>query len=441
MTNFSDPHPPTRRVGGQRLLMMPLLNLFAPGLAQLKFGFKILGIVALSISVMSWALLIALAALALTNTNKLIEIATGPNYLLALLWCCAIWLFVSIAVWVASLYSLKKSPVNPRQKTLLVILSTVVVLIQIFASAWAFSVVQAQQQLLSAVFTDTKTTQITSSNSEENISQPSNLTLVNGRVNILLLGGDAGAGRWGLRPDSISVVSINAETGDTSIIGVPRNLQNAQFIASSPLYGPFPNGYDCGQACLISYLYTYGAGHPGLYPDSANAGISAMQDAVQGSVGIEIPYVVLIDMAGFSSLVDSLGGVNVCIPQETLAQDMTTVFSAGCQHLNGQQALLYSRTRYDSNDYGRMAKQRLVQQALLDQLQPLNVLMKFKEIASRGGEYISTNIPQDQVAAFVELGLKMKGKPATAVELVPPVIDVTAPDFSTINQLVTEALK
>lgn len=70
--------------------MMPVLNLFAPGLAQLKLGFKILGIVALSISVMSWALLIALATLALTNMNKLIEIATGPNYLLALLWCCAI---------------------------------------------------------------------------------------------------------------------------------------------------------------------------------------------------------------------------------------------------------------------------------------------------------------------------------------------------------------
>lgn len=441
MANFSDPPTPKVRVGIQNLFMMPLLNLFAPGLAQLKLGFKILGIVALSISVMSWALLIALATLALTNKNKLIEIATVPTYLSALLWCCAIWLVVSIAVWVASLYSLKNSPVNPRQKTLLVILSTVVVLIQIFASAWAFSVVQAQQQLLSAVFTDTKTPQKTTSNSEETISQPSNLTLVNGRVNILLLGGDAGAGRWGLRPDSISVVSINAETGDTTIIGVPRNLQNAQFINSSPLYGPFPNGYDCGQACLISYLYTYGAGHPGLYPDSADAGISAMQDTVQGSVGIEIPYVVLIDMAGFSSLVDSLGGVNVCIPQETLAQDMSTVFAAGCQHLNGQQALLYSRTRYDSNDYGRMAKQRLVQQALLDQLQPLNVLLKFKEIASHGGEYISTNIPQDQVAAFVELGLKMKGKPVTTVELVPPVIDVTAPDFSTINQLVTEALK
>lgn len=441
MANFSDPPTPKVRVGIQNLFMMPLLNLFAPGLAQVKLGFRILGIVALSISVMSWALLIALATLALTNKNKLIEIATGPNYLLALLWCCAIWLVVSIAVWVASLYSLKKSPVNPGQQKLLVLLSTIVVVIQIFASAWAFSVVQAQQQLLSSVFTDTKTHQNTSSNSEQNTSQPTNLTLVNGRVNILLLGGDAGADRWGLRPDSISVVSINAETGDTAIIGVPRNLQNAQFIASSPLYGPFPDGYDCGQACLISYLFTYGAGHPGLYPDSANAGISAMQDAVQGSVDMEIPYVVLIDMAGFSSLVNSLGGVNVCIPQETLAQDMSTVFAAGCQHLNGQQALLYSRTRYDSNDYGRMAKQRLVQQALLDQLQPLNVLLKFKEIASHGGEYISTNIPQDQVAAFVELGLKMKGKPATTVELVPPVIDVTAPDFSTINQLVTQALK
>ena len=67
---------------------------------------------------------------------------------------------------------------------------------------------------------------------------------VDGRYNVLLLGGDAGADRTGLRPDSISVASIDAETGQTTIIGIPRNLYNAPFRKGSPLYGPYPDGYD-----------------------------------------------------------------------------------------------------------------------------------------------------------------------------------------------------
>src|SRR5690606_5759765 len=69
---------------------------------------------------------------------------------------------------------------------------------------------------------------------------------IDGRYNILLLGGDAGPDRLGLRPDSISVVSIEAATGAATIFGVPRNLEYSPFAAGSPLYGPFPNGYDCG---------------------------------------------------------------------------------------------------------------------------------------------------------------------------------------------------
>ena len=47
-----------------------------------------------------------------------------------------------------------------------------------------------------------------------------------GRYNILLLGGDSGADRWGLRPDSISVASIDEETGRAILFGLPRNMKN-----------------------------------------------------------------------------------------------------------------------------------------------------------------------------------------------------------------------
>ena len=66
---------------------------------------------------------------------------------------------------------------------------------------------------------------------------------VDGRYNILLLGGDAGPDRDGLRPDSISVVSVDAETGQAVTIGLPRNLESVPFAEGSPLADAYPEGY------------------------------------------------------------------------------------------------------------------------------------------------------------------------------------------------------
>ena len=63
-----------------------------------------------------------------------------------------------------------------------------------------------------------------------------------GRYNVLLPGGDAGAGRWGLRPDSITVASIDAETGRTVLIGLPRNLEDFPFREGSVMAEQFPPG-------------------------------------------------------------------------------------------------------------------------------------------------------------------------------------------------------
>lgn len=262
-----------------------------------------------------------------------------------------------------------------------------------------------------------------------------------GRVNILLLGGDAGPGRWGLRPDSISVVSLDLSTAQTTIIGVPRNLQQAPFVEDSPLYGPWPNGYDCGPKCLISYLFTYASGRPGLYPGAANPGVEATRDAVEGVLGIKIPYAVLIDMAGFTDLIDAIGGIDLCVPAEIWSDDHKKIIvKAGCQHMDGKTALTYSRARHDSDDYNRMTKQRAVQQALLTQADPLTVLQNFQKLTSAGAEYIYTDIPQTELGVLLDAALRGRGKPATTLELVPPKFSSVHPDFEAFHYAVKEAL-
>jgi LCP family protein required for cell wall assembly len=279
---------------------------------------------------------------------------------------------------------------------------------------------------------------------------------VDGRYNILLLGGDAGADRDGLRPDSITVVSIEADTGRATMIGVPRNLEEVPFPADSPLVGSDydENGtgvYDCGSDCQISFLYPrVEAYDQDLYPNAeaegSNAGIEATKDAVEGALGLTIQYYVLIDMQGFAQLIDSLGGVDIDVTErlpiggdENLEQ-VEGWIEPGMQHMDGTTALWYARSRHSTSDYDRMERQRQLQTAILTQFQPANVLSKFQGIASAGADVVKTDVPQSTLAYFLDLAMKTKDLPIDNVELVPPLIDPEEPDWDVVAQTVTDAL-
>jgi LCP family protein required for cell wall assembly len=272
---------------------------------------------------------------------------------------------------------------------------------------------------------------------------------VDGQYNILLLGGDAGPDRMGMRPDSISVVSINADTGATTMIGVPRNFERAVFSEGSPLWEPFPDGYDCGDDCLINYLYTYGEEHPELYPDAvangSSPGVEATRDAVAGVTGLTLQYFVVIDMQGFADLVDSLGGVTIDVPARTNiapieATEPYFTLEAGSQHMDGGTALWYARSRYETTDYERMERQRQVQEAIVTQFTPANVLSKFQGIASAGVQVINTDVPKAMLPAFLDLANRARVLPITKLELVPGVVETVYPDFDVIHALVQATL-
>src|SRR3546814_19199657 len=72
-----------------------------------------------------------------------------------------------------------------------------------------------------------------------------------GRYNVLLMGGDSGAGRFGLRPDSLTVASIDQETGRAVLVGIPSNLQNFKFAKGSVIDEQFTDHFD-SDACHIT---------------------------------------------------------------------------------------------------------------------------------------------------------------------------------------------
>ncbi|MCU1586420.1 MAG: LytR family transcriptional regulator [Microbacteriaceae bacterium] len=272
---------------------------------------------------------------------------------------------------------------------------------------------------------------------------------VDHRYNILLLGGDAGPDRVGLRPDSTSVLSVDAATGAATIIGIPRNMEQIQFAPGSPLWTAFPQGYNCGDQCLIDYLYTYADEHRSLYPDAAKSGssaaIEAMKDAAEGVTGLKIQYFGLIDMQGFADLINALGGVTIDVPQRTPWGGITAArpqgyFEVGSQKMTGEQALWYARSRYDGNDYQRMARQRQVQEAMLTQFQPSVVLTKFQAIATAGAQVVKTDIPSGALPGFVDLADRSRKLPVTRLELVPPMFNPAQPDYNKIHAAVDAAI-
>ena len=231
-----------------------------------------------------------------------------------------------------------------------------------------------------------------------------------GRYNILLLGGDAGKDRTGLRPDSMTVASVDAETGRTVLISLPRNMEKVPFPDYSPLHKKFPQGYSCkDHSCMLNAIYTYASEHKDLYPGVSNPGAQATKEAIEGVTGLKINYWALIDLKGFEQLVDAVGGITMDVYRRVPiggghAKLYGYVEAGKNRHLDGREALWFARSRSDSSDYDRMVRQKCVMNAMLNQLDPMTVLTKFNKIASASKEIVATDIPTSEINTMLGPG-------------------------------------
>ncbi|MCU1413844.1 MAG: LytR family transcriptional regulator, partial [Microbacteriaceae bacterium] len=421
------PDTASPRVMRARAWWLVALNVLIPGSAQLIAGNRRLGRFGVSTTFVLWALAVVSLVVWLvsrTTVYAVITNAVGLTVLQVLLAAYAI-------LWIVlTLDTLRLTRLVKTGSVAPAIAAIAIVALVVTAGAAGYGAVSAgaARSAVSKIFAG------------QNYAAP-----VNGRYNILLLGGDAGPDREGLRPDSTSVASVDATTGAVTLIGIPRNMEQIQFAAGSPLYGPFPKGYVCGDQCLIDYLYTYAENNPNLYPkatsEGSSPGIEAMQDAAEGVTGLKIQYYALIDMQGFSDLVDALNGVTIDVPAALAYGPVTATkpygtFAAGTQHMNGYLALWYARSRYDGNDYQRMARQRQVQEAIIKQFQPAIVLTKFQDIAAAGAQVVKTDIPSGMLSHFIDLGDRGRKLPVQQLELVPPTFDPAHPDYTAIHAAV-----
>ncbi len=273
------------------------------------------------------------------------------------------------------------------------------------------------------------------------------------RVNVLVLGGDGGIDRTGVRTDTVIVLSMNTHTGKSVMFSLPRNMMNAQFPENSPLHDKFPYGFN-GTGSPGSWMLNavYGqvpALYPGILGKSKNEGADALKQAVGGSLGIRLDYYLLVNLDGFKQIVDAMGGVTVNINEPVAINGNT---DAGIpptgfldpgpnQHLDGFHALWFARGRWGSDDYERMQRQRCMISALIDAADPITLLRRYRDLAQAGKEIVRTDIPKRLLPAFVDLASQVKERQVKSIAFVSSSkFSSSDPDFEWLQESVKNAL-
>jgi polyisoprenyl-teichoic acid--peptidoglycan teichoic acid transferase len=247
------------------------------------------------------------------------------------------------------------------------------------------------------------------------------VTAVPGRLTVLLLGGDAGPGRHGLRTDTMVVASLELASGKISLFGLPRNLVQV----------PLPDGRAAGFfgecRCFprpLNELYAFAEEErPDLFPRSRHRGIAAVAGAAEKLLGLPIDHYALVDLLGFVDVVDALGGVTVD-NNKPLRIEIDRLGRAGSQpafdlppgrrHLNGFAALAYSRSRETTSDYDRMQRQRCVLGSLARQTDPSELLTAFPRLVKVLKRSVVTDIPTGRLPGLLEAA---GGRRATVVAI------------------------
>lgn len=423
------PGPPAQRrsegVKLRRAIFLVVMTLVLPGSAQLAAGSRQLGRIAVRV----WLALLVVVGLVvvLALTWRSVAIALAASQLaLGVVQVLLVLVGVAWASLLVDAWRLGRPPELGRQHRLGFAVVSLGLAVALCAGGLAGSIVVAgQRDLMRSIFAGGGSTQVDK-----------------GRYNILLLGGDAGSDRTGVRPDSITVASVDAETGRTVLFGLPRNLEDVPFPESSPLHQVFPQGFTCADhACLLNAVYTYATEHPELYPGVSDPGAQATKEAVEGATGLKINYYALIEIGSFEKLIDAVGGITLDIGQRVPigggGSPVRGYIEPGRDvHLDGYHAVWFARSRHGSSDYARMARQKCVMRSMLDQLDPVTVLTQFNTIAGAGKEIVATDVPGSDADRLVELALEAKDKPITSVSFTPPAIYPGSPDYTKIRQLV-----
>ena len=227
-----------------------------------------------------------------------------------------------------------------------------------------------------------------------------------GRINILVMGLDRRPreGNAPTRTDTMFVMTIDQATKTTRGLALPRDLY---------VEIPTKGGGSFMERINTAYVYGETSNYPG-------GGAALAKQTVENLLGIKLNYYVLIDFEGFKELIDLLGGIDVDVSTavndpfysetELLNDFYPCVFNVGVHHMNGSDALCFSRTRRNGSDFDRITRQQRVILAALEKASELKLLADPSNLISLWKRYkdtVKTDVSDLQIPGFAKLATGM----------------------------------
>ncbi|MFD1359114.1 LCP family protein [Fictibacillus halophilus] len=183
-------------------------------------------------------------------------------------------------------------------------------------------------------------------------------------ISIMLLGVDEREGDSG-RSDTIIIVAVDPKDDRMLMFSIPRDTRT-EIIGK-------------GTDDKINHAYAFG-------------GTQMSMDTVENFLDTPIDYYVKVNMESFKDIVDAVGGVEV--NNSRAFSDGGFTFPKGNQELNGEEALAYSRMRYQDpkGDLGRNDRQRQVITSIIDKGARVSSITKFDNILDILSDNVKTNM-------------------------------------------------
>ena len=217
------------------------------------------------------------------------------------------------------------------------------------------------------------------------------------RFTVLVAGTDTSRSRQAeglgdVNTDAVMVVSVSADKSRIAIMSLPRDTVDLP-MADGSIYHGKVNGI------------------------AQQLGIETLRSAMATLLGVPIDRYISVDMDDFTWLVDAVDGIDVEVKTQISDAGVDLFLDPGPAHLDGAQALSFSRTRADS-DYGRAARQQQVIVALARKwLDPgLGAMVQTARLLGS----LQTDISPREVATLLEIGRRSASAEVTGIVLEPP---------------------
>lgn len=197
-------------------------------------------------------------------------------------------------------------------------------------------------------------------------------------VSVLLMGTDVGAlnrGNKGGNTDTLELMTVNPKNKTISLTSIPRDTLTKVNTSEGADYVKINAAYSLG-------------------------GPKKTVHQVSELIDVPIDYYAVINMGVLKKVVNAVGGVNVNNPFAFTYEGHH--FKKGQQHLNGSEALKYSRMRYQdpNNDYGRQKRQQQVIESVISTFRHNGSLSAANKILDAVKDGVKTDVPIDNIGSL-----------------------------------------